>query len=206
VCDFPRGAPRDFSISLFCRDGKNERLGWHAISTFVKLTPVQEPPLNYEGPGDAYPFPARSAVFSPGPDDPPWTSPAALAVWFFSVLAIVLLPNLFVLPYVQTQNIPFDDSARLVEFLQTDPTAILLNLTAVIPAHALTILAAWVVVTKFAKFRFLDMLGWKLGGMKWWHFPVIVVGFFAVALVASHYIPEKENDILKIIRSSRAAV
>lgn len=140
------------------------------------------------------------------PDNPPWYSPAAIGVWLFSIVAILLLPNLFVLPYIRAREIPFTDSEQLLKFLQNDPTAIFLSLLAIIPAHILTLALAWLVVTKLRRFDFRRTLGWSWGGMTWWHFPLILFGFMSVAMIASNYILEQENDLLRIIRSSRTAV
>ena len=63
---------------------------------------------------DDEPVNPRSAIIAryPTPDDPPWKVPAAIGVWIFSVLVILILPNLFVLPYLRSQQIPFSDSLR----------------------------------------------------------------------------------------------
>lgn len=140
------------------------------------------------------------------PDNPPWTSGAAFGVWVVSVILILFLPNLFLLPYLRSQNISFTDSQRLLEFLQSDPTAVLISLMAIIPAHVLTFVLAWVLVTRFKRFDFRKTLGWSFGGMKWWHFPALIIVFFAIAAVLGHFIPEEENQLLRILRSSRTAV
>jgi membrane protease YdiL (CAAX protease family) len=141
-----------------------------------------------------------------GPDNPPWNSPVAFAVWLLSVLFIIFIPNLFVLPYIRNQQIPLGDSTRLVQFLQSDPTAVLLSLGAIIPAHLLTFVVAWAVITRFRRFPFFKTIGWDWGGMRWWHFAAILIGFFALALILSEVMPEQENDLLRILRSSRVAV
>lgn len=141
-----------------------------------------------------------------GPDNPPWNSPVAFAVWLLSVLFIIFIPNLFVLPYVINQQIPLGDSTRLVQFLQSDPTAVLLSLGAIIPAHLLTFAVAWAVITRFRRFPFFKTIGWDWGGMRWWHFAAILIGFFALALILGEVMPEQENDLLRILRSSRVAV
>lgn len=148
-------------------------------------------------------------VFSnenPTPNNPPWSSWAAFFVWFASVAFIVVVPGLFVFPYLARQGITFADKAGLTEFLQNDPTTILISVLAIIPAHILTLVLAWVVVTKFNKHSFYKTLGWKSGGFNWWNYLLILVGIFAVAGVTSYYFPEQDNDLLKILRSSRAAV
>jgi uncharacterized protein len=144
--------------------------------------------------------------FRPTPDNPPWNSPIALLVWLGSVIAIVLIPTIFVLPYVISRGPGFENSQALNEFLRTDVTSIILQMLAILPAHLLTLAIAWAVVTGMNKLSFREMLGWRSGGMRWWHYVAILLGFFAVALIVNVYFPEQENELIRILRSSRAAV
>ena len=143
---------------------------------------------------------------NPTPDNPPWNSGTAFAVWIASVFLIVVFPNLFILPYILQQGIKATDSAQMLEFLQKDPTAIVLSIVAIIPAHIFTLILAWFVVTRFRKFSFRQTLGWQWGGFTWWNCLLILGGFFVVAGLISHFLPEQDNDLLRILRSSRTAV
>lgn len=140
------------------------------------------------------------------PDDPPWNSPVAIGVWFASVLAIVIFPAILLLPYLISLKGQFADNAALAEYMQSDPTAILLQVIAVIPAHAATLLLAWLVVTNNRRFSFRQTLGWTSGGFKWWHYVIILVAFFALAGTVNSFYPEQDNDLLRMLRSSRTAV
>jgi uncharacterized protein len=141
----------------------------------------------------------------PTPNDPPWNTPVAVGTWIASVLAILVLPTLVLLPYLLSQNIQVAGNPDLVGFLQTDPMAVLLQVLAVIPAHILTLLLAWLVVTRGRQFSFRQTLGWSSAGTRWWHYALILGGFFLVAAVTSYFFPEQENDLIRILRSSRAA-
>lgn len=141
----------------------------------------------------------------PTPDNPPWNSLTALGVWIMSVVFIIIFPNLFLLPYLSKQSLNFPDQARMLEFVKTDPTAVFLQLLAIIPAHIFTLILAWFVVTKFNKYSFLQTLGWRWGGFKFRHAALILVGFFIFAAVVSYFFPEQENDFTQILRSSRMA-
>ena len=142
----------------------------------------------------------------PTPDNPPWNSGTAFAVWIASVFLIVVFPNLFILPYILQQGVTATDSVQMLEFLQKDPLAIILSIVAIIPAHILTLILAWFVVTKFKKFSFRETLGWNWGGFTWWNCLIILGGFFIVAGIISNFLPEQDNDLLRILRSSRTAV
>jgi membrane protease YdiL (CAAX protease family) len=152
-------------------------------------------------------FPERPAIVStPSPNDPPWNTPAAVGVWLASVVFILVLPNLFLLPYLSAQNTHFANSKELLDFVLSDRTAILINVLAIIPAHILTLLLAWLVVTRFRRFDFRKTLGWTWGGVAWWHYIVILAVFFAIAGIVSSFFPEQENDLTRILKSSRTAV
>lgn len=142
----------------------------------------------------------------PTPDNPPWNSLAAFFVWLSSIAFIVLMPILFVIPYLAKHPNLLSDKTKSAEFIQNDSTALLLSIIAVIPAHILTLAVAWAVITKINKFSFFKSLGWKWGGFNLWNCLLILAGIFIVAAVTSYYFPEQDNDLLRILRSSRAAV
>ena len=153
------------------------------------------------------PQPEARPVLSPvGPNNPPWGIWEGLGVWVTSILFILIVPTLFLLPYLATIKPSITDNEHLVEFAKTDPTAIFLQILAILPAHILTVLVAWLVVTRFRKFSFRKTLGWESGGFKWWYYIVILVTFFFVAAVVATYFPEKENDVIRMLQSSRSVV
>lgn len=154
-------------------------------------------------------IPSRSAILSPPKDfsRAAVTAVAGLGVWFSSVLFILLVPTAFLLPYLFLHDPPFASSELMLEFAKSDPTAIFLQIAAVIPAHLLTIIVAWFVVSRRNKFSFLKTLGWDGGGVRMWMaYPAILIGFFAVAYVVSAYFPEQDNELLRMLRSSRSAL
>jgi membrane protease YdiL (CAAX protease family) len=146
------------------------------------------------------------AVSEPSPNSPHWGIWIALGVWLASVLAIVIFPGLFLLPYAASLNGHFASQDELLEFLKNDPKSLFLQVIAVIPAHIVTLIAAWFVVTRARRFSFRRMLGWEMGGFKWWHFAVILGGFFGIAGITQTLVPETENEFLRILKSSRDAV
>ncbi len=142
----------------------------------------------------------------PSPNDPPWGIAAALGAWFGSVFLILVIPTIFLLPYLASLEPAITESAEIVEFAKTDPTSIFLQILAIIPAHILTLLLAWMIVTRLRKYSFKKTLGWEKGGFAWWHYLIILGGFMIVASVVGNYFPEQENDLIRILRSSRSAV
>ncbi|MBA2379348.1 MAG: CPBP family intramembrane metalloprotease [Blastocatellia bacterium] len=147
-----------------------------------------------------------AVVRSIDPDRPHWGILAGIAVWLASVLAVVLTPSLFLIPYVTASGIKFTSSQQMMDFARTDPSAVIVQFAAIIPAHLLTILVAWVVVTRYRRFPFFETLGWTSGGVRWWHYGLLFVGFYAIAAVIGYYIPEQDNEFLRMLRTSRTAV
>jgi membrane protease YdiL (CAAX protease family) len=142
-----------------------------------------------------------------GPNNPPWGTLAAVGVWVGSVLCILIVPAIFLLPYLALHKPRILDNEQLVEFAKTDATAVLLQIVAILPAHLLTVLLAWLVVTKVRKYNFREMLGWKTGGWRMWAaFAGLLAVFLGISIGVSQISPEQDNDLLKILRSSREAV
>ena len=169
----------------------------------VKLTAVEnneQQPQYYS----SLPFPEPVPEAKPiSPDDPPWGSWIAIVVWMASVLLIAMVPVIFLAPYLLSQGIHTRGQEELARFATSDPTALLLQMAAIIPAHLLTLAIGWAIVTRFKKHPFLETLGWHSGGMLWWHYVLILVGFFAIAGVITYLVPGEENDMVRILRSSR---
>ena len=148
----------------------------------------------------------RTFLRKPSPDNPPWAVLEAIGTWVASVLFILIIPTIFLLPYLAMQQPPLAEAEQIIEFVKSDPTSVFLQIVAIIPAHILTLLLAWLVVTRVRKFGFRAGLGWEKGGFAWWHYVAILGGFFAIAAVVGLFFPEQENDLIRIMRTSRSAV
>lgn len=148
----------------------------------------------------------RAIEPTPTPNDPPWTAWIAILAWGMSVLFIIFFPALFIFPYMASIKPQFADNHAMIEFAKSDPTMLLLQVIAVIPAHLATLLVSWFIVTKGRRYSFTQTLGWSMNGMKWWHFILILVGFFAIAASVTQLHPEEDNDMLRLLASSRSAV
>lgn len=147
---------------------------------------------------------APSAPISP--NNPPWGSIEALGIWIVSVLCIVIVPAVFFFVYLAAKQIPLTDTTQVIETAKSDPTAVLLQIAAILPAHLVTLLLAWLVITRFRKYSFWKTLGFERGGFRWWHYCIILGGFFIIAFGVGSLLPEQENELIRILRSSRAAV
>ncbi len=143
------------------------------------------------------------------PDNPPWNSLEALGVWLFSVAAIFVLTAFFLISYLIINDVNISD-VQVFQKAAKQPGAVLAQIAAVIPAHILTIVSAWLVITRFKKYSFTKMLGWHWAGYNWWQIVVGMFGLlvlvFGLALAMSQIFGESDNELLKILRSSRYAV
>ncbi len=145
-------------------------------------------------------------VVEPTPNDPPWNSLTAVAVWILSVLLILVLPSLFLIAYLGIKGIPIAGNTGLREFALSDPTAVLLQLGSIVPAHLITLAICWLVVTRVGKHKFFQTLGTSLGGFRWWHFASILLAIYGCIIIVALIFPEQDNDMIRMLRSSRAAV
>jgi len=123
-----------------------------------------------------------------------------------SVLFIFFIPVIFVTIYLLGKHIDFSDREALTSLLKTDPTAIVVQLLAVIPSHLLTLALAWVVVTKGRTYSFRKMLGWEWDGFRVWHAVVLFLFFWGFAVLMTTIFGSVENDFEKMLTSSRTAV
>ncbi len=139
------------------------------------------------------------------PDNPPWTIVGAGVVWFLSVALIIITPLVFLIPYLSIKHIGME---TLPEFVATDKTAIFLQIISIIPAHLLTLVAAWMLVTQFGKHPFFKSLGWKLDArLGLWEIVilfVLAVVLLGIGATLIHFFGGAETQLDKIINSSRA--
>jgi hypothetical protein len=139
----------------------------------------------------------------PDPDNPPWSVFGAVAIWLASVFLLALLPALFVIVYAQQRGIVL---ARIAEFSLSDPVAIFVQIISNIPAHMLTIMLAWALVTRFGKRPFFSSLGWQWPReFGFWKSALLAVGLLIVGLLVIKLLGKQETQVDKIINSSRAA-
>ena len=176
----------------------------------VKLSRMQESQATSDERQEYYsklPFPEDSHVPAPvGPNNPPWSSPIAVGVWIFSVLLIVFVPTIFLFPYIFSASGGKIDQETVTRIATGDPTGVFIQIVAILPAHLLTLLVAWFVVTKNRTNSFKEMLGWRSGGMRWWHHVAIMIGFVSLMIIVGSIFPEQDNELLRMLRSSRLAL
>ncbi|MCO6511911.1 MAG: CPBP family intramembrane metalloprotease [Aridibacter famidurans] len=147
-----------------------------------------------------------SAATKPTPDDPPWGSLVALLFWILSVLLITIVPVFLLVPYFGGDALSKMEGDQFQKAVLSDPNAVLLALGGTFGAHVVTIIVGWAIVTRFSKYSFTEVLGWKWGGFKLWHGALIFVGVYCFAIAISLLLGSQDNEMQRILRSSRSAV
>jgi hypothetical protein len=133
-----------------------------------------------------------------------WQLFVAILTWVSSVALLLLMPLLFAGPYViyKGSTVP----GLRAESLLTNKTFVLLSLLAVIPAHILTIVIVWAVVTGLGKRAFWETLKWswpeRFGPWKTVALAVVLLG---LGLVLSAAFGGSETQLDQLINSSYAA-
>jgi membrane protease YdiL (CAAX protease family) len=116
---------------------------------------------------------------------------------------LMLVVSVFaILTYGIIKGFP-KDQAELIK----DPNAIVINLAAILPIHLLTILAAWWLVTRGGKQPFLKTLGWSWSkNFGFWACLGVTIGMYMLAGLVIYVFGEQENELTRILKSSRTAV
>jgi len=137
--------------------------------TSLPSDPVVIPSASIAEPGEIVP-PVRNR-------DLPWYRLViAVGTWIASLLFLLIVPIIFVVPYViylwRTHNLH-------PQALATDKTLILISIIGIVPTHLLTFLLVWLVVTQGRRRPF-----WSTIGFQWPEAVHPVVGIIGCATVA----------------------
>ena len=162
------------------------------------------------------PPPAQPAAVEFHPDNPPWAQPAwlggvkAFLLWVGSVACLLFVPLIIVIPYMIYRVATGVPGALDPVGLTNDKMFLFLSVLGVIPAHALTFLIAYLVVTGRRSYPFLKTLGfsWPAG---WSTLKGMVIctliasGLFAAGAVVTQVFPGEKTQLDMLIESSFAA-
>lgn len=140
------------------------------------------------------------------PNDPPWGSLVALFFWILSVILITVVPVFLLVPYFGPEALSGMQGDQFQTAVLSDPNAVLLALGGTFGAHVVTMIVGWAIVTRFSKYKFTEVLGWKWGGFKLWHGALIFIGVYCFAILMSLLLGTQDNEMQRILRSSRSAV
>ncbi|MDT5159399.1 MAG: protease family protein [Acidobacteriota bacterium] len=153
--------------------------------------------------------PDPSASFAPvepvgvNPDNPPWGLGGALGVWLLSFVLMVVVQLVFLVGLAMYRHIAL---AALTDWAISDAEAIFFQIVSIIPAHALTLGLAWLLVTRVGKYPFFPTLGWDWGGgLTFWRCVILAVALLATGTLIIKLTGNPETALDRLIESSRAA-
>lgn len=141
------------------------------------------------------------------PDNPPWGIGIGSLVWLASTIFIILFQVLFLAPYLIGQS---KDGKTVTPDLFMSPTAVLLLVVSIVPAHLATLGLVWFVVTGANKRPFKETLGWAWSNtFGFWRSAglgvlLLIMGGILINLI-SRYFGSNETDIDRIIKASLPA-
>lgn len=144
------------------------------------------------------------------PNNPAWGFGGAFLVWFVSLLLLIFVPLFFLVPYALNRGLnPGDPDfvQELATLATTDKTAVLLQVTTLLPIHLITFAMVWALVTRFGKQPFLPAIGWSWPPrLRLWHSVLMgVLLFIAGTAVAKLLGADKPTQLEQIINSSVGA-
>lgn len=137
------------------------------------------------------------------PDNPPWGLLGAIGVLLLSFVLMVVTQVCFLIPYTLWRGVKL---AALAEFALNDPGAIFMQIASIIPAHLLTLVATWLVVTRVGKYPFFKTLGWDWSkGFSLWRCVWLAVLLYLTGTSIIYLSPPTDNALERLLQSSRAA-
>lgn len=144
----------------------------------------------------------------PHPDDPPWGVLAGVGVavgMFVLMLGLQIAVSVPYLFYATRGGASIEQVARQ---MPEDPTYILIVVLSIIPAHLLTLLLAWMVVTQFGKRPFWQSLGWRwsprYGRVEFFVLLGVTLAMLGASMLLTLAFGNDETSLTRMLASSAA--
>ena len=139
------------------------------------------------------------------PDNPPYGILDAVGLLLLSFVLMIVIQTVLVVAYAVHRHVPLGVEA-VAQFAVKDAGAIAVALVALVIAHVLTLALAWLLVTRAGRYPFLQTLGWDWGGgLTFWRSVGLALLLYGCGLLIIWATGSPENDLERILRSSRAA-
>lgn len=137
-----------------------------------------------------------------GPNNPSWDVLTSLGLWVLSVFAVFIVPTIVALPFIVFR---YWGAPNAAQSIATDHTVLLLTVIGVIPAHALTFLLAWAVVTQRGRRPFWISLGWSYSAsFGFWSATGVAIVLYLAAAIVAKLIGGEPTDIDILVNSTLA--
>ena len=143
--------------------------------------------------------PIQTAPAEINPDDPPWGVGWAVLVFVISLVILVFMQIAVAVPYVIYKTMSGASTAGL----DADPTLIFYSILGVVPAHILTFLVIWFLVSNRGRRPFWQTLGWTFPeNFGPWKTIILAVVLLGVGVLFTQFLGGKETALDQIINSS----
>jgi uncharacterized protein len=161
-------------------------------------------PIEPAGPKEFADYTLSDAAPPPiTPDNPPWGVLGGGGLWLASVVLMIICPLVFLIPYLFQRRVQAQEWGRVAI---SDPTAIFLQIVSTVPAHLLTLGAAWLIVTRVGRRPFFRGLGWGRGtGLGLLLSAVLAVGLLVLGITIIYLTGNPETTLDKMLKTSRGA-
>lgn len=164
-------------------------------------------------PGETYPHdridpqPILPPATIISPDNPPYNLLSAIGVWLMSVALLVIANVIALAGYVLYKHGAAIDLAQMRSVLETDQRELIfVSLLGIIPAHLLTLLIIWAVVSQSGRYPFWQTIGWEWSpGMRLSASVAISLVMLATGLILTWVIGGGETRFDQMIASSAQA-
>lgn len=125
-----------------------------------------------------------------------------MLVWVTSLVLLVFMQIAVAVPYVVYKTTTGGSTAALA----TDPTLIFFSILGVVPAHILTFLIVWFLVSNRGRRPFWQTLGWSFPeSFGPWKTIGLAVALLGVGVLFTQFLGGKETALDQIINSSLKA-
>ncbi len=169
-----------------------------AISTTTHYCPNCGNALDQAMVAQACPFCSYSFAPPPAPQEKWWGVWSGLLAW---VLSVVLLLGFQVLAIIVYLFIKIGKTGQVPKTFELDWLVVVLSIVSTFPAHLLTLLVCWLIVTGRGKRPFWQSLGWSWHPQfKWVHAVALAFLMMGVALLLEKILPHKETDLEKLLK------
>lgn len=125
-----------------------------------------------------------------------------MLVWVTSLVLLVFMQVAVAVPYVVYKTTSGGSTAGL----EKDPTLIFFSILGVVPAHLLTLLIVWLLVTNRGQRPFWQTLGWSFPeNFGPWKTIALAVVLLGMGVLFTQFLGGKETSLDQIINSSLKA-
>jgi uncharacterized protein len=127
-----------------------------------------------------------------------WGIWAAIGAWLSSVGLLVGMQVIAIIAYVVIRT---RQTGAFPEVFQIDWLMAVLTIAATFPAHLLTVLVCWLIVTNRGKRPFLKTIGWSWHPQfRMVHAAALALLMMGVALACEKLLPHRDTDMEKLLR------